>query len=397
MKRNWEYKKLGDVASFRRGLTYAKDDVVNHSSKIVLRSNNINLETSSLNFDDVVCLRDDFVIPLDKLLRGGDIFICMSNGSTQHLGKVAHVQENLNMAFGGFMGVIEPNENLTNSRYVFYCCRSGAYRSYLNSIFNGANINNLKWSDLSKFVVPVPPLDEQQRIVAELDLLTGIIDKQNAQLKELDNLAQAIFYDMFGNLSCDECALIELCVSKDDIKCGPFGTQLSKSEYQKEGVAVWGIPQINSHFIIPPSDYVSQEKAVALKDYSVVAGDIVMSRKGNVGQCSVFPDSFENGIIHSDVLRLRLDYNKANSIFMMYQLHLSDSIKHQIQLVSSGAIMPGINVTKLKNIKVQVPPLALQQSFAEKIQSIEKQKETIRASIADTQKLLDYTMDKYFG
>ncbi|MBR5412486.1 MAG: restriction endonuclease subunit S, partial [Fibrobacter sp.] len=124
---------------------------------------------------------------------------------------------------------------------------------------------------------------------------------------------------------------------------------------------------------------------------------IVMSRKGNVGQCSVFPDSFENGIIHSDVLRLRLDYNKANSIFMMYQLHLSDSIKHQIQLVSSGAIMPGINVTKLKNIKVQVPPLALQQSFAEKIQSIEKQKETIRASIADTQKLLDYTMDKYFG
>ena len=397
MKRNWEYKKLGDVASFRRGLTYAKDDVVNHSSKIVLRSNNINLETSSLNFDDVVCLRDDFVIPLDKLLRGGDIFICMSNGSTQHLGKVAHVQENLNMAFGGFMGVIEPNENLTNSRYVFYCCRSGAYRSYLNSIFNGANINNLKWSDLSKFVVPVPPLDEQQRIVAELDLLTGIIDKQNAQLKELDNLAQAIFYDMFGNLSCDECALIELCVSKDDIKCGPFGTQLSKSEYQKEGVAVWGIPQINSHFIIPPSDYVSQEKAVVLKDYSVVAGDIVMSRKGNVGQCSVFPDSFENGIIHSDVLRLRLDYDKANSIFMMYQLHLSDSIKHQIQLVSSGAIMPGINVTKLKNIKVQVPPLALQQSFAEKIQSIEKQKETIRASIADTQKLLDYTMDKYFG
>ena len=251
--------------------------------------------------------------------------------------------------------------------------------------------------DISDFLIPVPPLSEQSRIVAELDLLTGIIDKQNAQLKELDNLAQAIFYDMFGDLSCDECALIELCVSKDDIKCGPFGTQLSKSEYQKEGVAVWGIPQINSHFIIPPSDYVSQEKAVALKDYSVVAGDIVMSRKGNVGQCSVFPDSFENGIIHSDVLRLRLDYDKANSIFMMYQLHLSDSIKHQIQLVSSGAIMPGINVTKLKNIKVQVPPLALQQSFAEKIQSIEKQKETIRASIADTQKLLDYTMDKYFG
>ena len=283
--------------------------------------------------------------------------------------------------------ILSPKDFL-NPKFLYYFVKS-------------ADIPSLGYSRHYKLLrekdVPVPPLEEQSRIVAELDLLTGIIDKQNAQLKELDNLAQAIFYDMFGDLSCDECALIELCVSKDDIKCGPFGTQLSKSEYQKEGVAVWGIPQINSHFIIPPSDYVSQEKAVVLKDYSVVAGDIVMSRKGNVGQCSVFPDSFENGIIHSDVLRLRLDYDKANSIFMMYQLHLSDSIKHQIQLVSSGALMPGINVTKLKNIKVQVPPLALQQSFAEKIQSIEKQKETIRASIADTQKLLDYTMDKYFG
>ena len=245
--------------------------------------------------------------------------------------------------------------------------------------------------------VPVPPLAEQQRIVAELDLLTGIIDKQNVQLKELDTLAQSIFYDMFGDFTGEEYSLIDLCKSKDDIKCGPFGTQLSKSEYQKNGVAVWGIPQINSHFAIAPSDYVSEEKAEALKDYSVVPGDIVMSRKGNVGQCSVFPDSYENGIIHSDVLRLRLDYDKANSVFMMYQLHLSDSIKHQIQLVSSGAIMPGINVTKLKNIKVILPPLALQQSFADKIRSIEKQKSVIIASIADTQKLLDYTMDKYFG
>ena len=267
----------------------------------------------------------------------------------------------------------------------------------LASFAAGAAIPHIYFRDYGKCEVSVPPLDEQQRIVAELDLLTEVIDKRRMQLTELDTLAQSIFYDMFGDFSGTECALVELCRSKDDIKCGPFGTQLSKSEYQSEGVAVWGIPQINSHFAIAPSDYVSDEKAVALKDYSVVSGDIVMSRKGNVGQCSVFPDSFEAGIIHSDVLRLRLDYDKANPVFMMYQLHLSDSIKHQIQLVSSGAIMPGINVTKLKNIKVLVPPLTLQQEFADKIQSIEKQKAAVNQSIVETQKLLDYTMDKYFG
>jgi len=258
-------------------------------------------------------------------------------------------------------------------------------------------VKHLSAKRLNQVSIPVPPIETQSRIVSELDLLQSLIDKQKAQLKELDTLAQAVFYDMFGDLEASKYTLIELCDSKDDIKCGPFGTQLSKTEYQKSGVAVWGIPQINSHFKIPPSDYVSEEKAINLKDYSVIAGDIVMSRKGNVGQCCVFPKSFSSGIIHSDVLRLRLNPHKADSLFMMYQLHLSKNVKYQIQLVSSGAIMPGINVTKLKNIVVEVPPLPLQQSFAAKIGSIEKQKAAISKSIAETEKLFEYTMDKYFG
>ena len=64
---------------------------------------------------------------------------------------------------------------------------------------DAVNQSSMAISDLKKIIVPVPPLSEQSRIVAELDLLTGIIDKQNAQLKELDILAQAIFYDMFGD------------------------------------------------------------------------------------------------------------------------------------------------------------------------------------------------------
>ena len=396
MKHNWEYKKLGDVASFRRGLTYAKDDVVNHSSKIVLRSNNINLETSSLNFDDVVCLRDDFVIPLDKLLRGGDIFICMSNGSTQHLGKVAHVQENLNMAFGGFMGVIEPNENLTNSRYVFYCCRSGAYRSYLNSIFNGANINNLKWSDLSKFVVPIPPLSEQSRIVAELDLLTGIIDKQNAQLKELDNLAQAIFYDMFGD-PIENPKGWEVKKLGDVSTSVSYGTSSPSSTVGKYKYLRMNNITYEGFLDLTDLKYIDMDDA-EFEKYSVREGDVLFNRTNSmdlIGK-TTYIHNMEPMIIAGYIIRVRL----VDSVLPVYVSKFMNmpAMKKKLKGMAKGAVnQANINSKELKSIDIPLPPLTLQQSFAEKIQSIEKQKETIRASIADTQKLLDYTMDKYFG
>lgn len=282
-----------------------------------------------------------------------------------------------------------------DNMYLYYFLKHS--NNCLQKLGTGSTFKTIGKESLYNFPIPVPPLAAQSRIVSELNLLQSIIDKQKAQLKELDNLAQAVFYDMFGVFDVPKFTLLELCNSKNDIKCGPFGTQLSKDEYKKNGIAVWGIPQINSHFTLSPSDFVTEEKASYLKDFSVIAGDIVMSRKGNVGQCCVFPESFASGIIHSDVLRLRLNSQKANSTFMMFQLHLSEDVKHQIQLVSSGAIMPGINVTKLKNIKVVVPPLSLQQSFAAKIESIEKQKAAISKSIEETQKLFDYTMDKYFG
>ena len=401
MKHNWEYKKLGDVASFRRGLTYAKDDVVNHSSKIVLRSNNITLETSSLNFDDVVCLRDDFIIPMEKKLHSGDIFICMSNGSTQHLGKVAYVHENLDMAFGGFMGVIEPNKNLTNSRYVFYCCRSGAYRSILNSIFNGANINNLKWSELSKFVIPVPSLSEQSRIVAELDLLTGIIDKQNAQLKELDNLAQAIFYDMFGDpienpKRWDISSIKDLAEKYTD---GPFGSNLKSEHYQQFGVRIIRLQNIGvNEFVDTDQAFISEEHYKKLEKYTCYPGDIVIGTLGepNLRACIV-PLNIEKAVNKADCVLCRVCKERISEIYLCRVLNNPKFVSAQCQLFSHGQTRARISAGQLKNACIPLPPLALQQSFAEKIQSIEKQKEAIRASIADTQKLLDYTMDKYFG
>ncbi len=82
---------------------------------------------------------------------------------------------------------------------LYYVCRSSLYRQFLTQIGNGIGITNLRFSDLNNFSLPFPPLSEQQHIVEELDLLSSIIEKKKAQLKEVDHLAQSIFYEMFGD------------------------------------------------------------------------------------------------------------------------------------------------------------------------------------------------------
>ena len=230
---------------------------------------------------------------------------------------------------------------------------------------------------LENYEIRLPGLKVQAQQVETLMHLRSIIDRRITEVRSFDELIKARFVEMFGDLAdpaCkwEKCKLVDVCVNSDDIKCGPFGTQLGKDEYTEEGVAVWEIPQINSEFRTLPTHFVTEKKAEELDAYSIIPGDIAMSRKGNVGRCAVFPSSFENGIIHSDVLRIRLNEMKALPEFMMRQLHYSGDIQHQIELVSSGAIMAGINVTKLKQILIYLPPMNLQSEFVKFVAQVDK-------------------------
>ena len=232
--------------------------------------------------------------------------------------------------------------------------------------------------------------------------MENVISLYKKQIKDLDTLIKSRFVEMFGDMANPKCQhpkykLVDVCITSDDIKCGPFGTQLNKNEYQTEGIAVWEIPQINSGFTEKPIHYLTTEKAEQLKAYSIEPGDIAMSRKGNVGKCGLFPSNYEKGIIHSDVLRIRVDSKRVNPCFMMHQLHYSGAIQRQIEVVSSGAIMAGINVTKLKQIEVHVPELKLQNRFTAFVHQVDKLKVERQKSLEKTQILFDSLMQQYFG
>ncbi|RDU38924.1 restriction endonuclease subunit S [Neobacillus piezotolerans] len=298
------------------------------------------------------------------------------------IGKVAITQEEIytNEAIASFP--ILKKDKLT-PQYLYYALKTLSLDSLTDRAVMGATLNKAK---LNQLKIPLPPIAEQNRIVGILEKAEIIIGNRIEQLEELIDLAKSLFYEMFGNPSINSKGFIlkplnETCINVDDIRCGPFGTQLSSKEFVKTGVPLWGIKHINSKFKISTDEYVTPEKALFLENYSLIPGDIVMTRKGTVGKCAIYPEHLPGGIMHSDLLRIRVNQEILNPTFLMFQFSLSKDVEHQLSQISSGAIMKGLNVTKLKKVRVLVPPIELQNEFADKISQIEQLRNTIQESL----------------
>lgn len=256
-------------------------------------------------------------------------------------------------------------------KYLKYFLTSDIFhKQFMNTVAGvGGSLVRARPAEVERILIPLPPLTEQKRIAAILDKADQLRQKRQQAIALADDFLRSVFLDMFGDLAFNpydyqRVSLDSLSVN-DGIKCGPFGTQLGKHEYLAEGVPLWGIKHVNRDFKVETDEYLSAPKAIALKAYSIRPDDIVMTRKGTVGNCHVYPEHMPEGIMHSDLLRIRVDESIIDPYFLSWQLKLSRDVSHQISLISSGAIMAGINVTKLKNIEVYVPELAQQIKFRE--------------------------------
>jgi type I restriction enzyme S subunit len=187
VKAGWTTATLSEVCEFQRGLTYAKSDEVDTSRNVVLRANNIDLVTNRLDLTDLRFISDAVVIPAIKRVRRDSLLVCTASGSKAHLGKVAFIDTDYDFAFGGFMGQLTPGEQVL-PKFLFYMMISEAYKDFIASLSDGANINNLKFTDLGRFRIPIPPLPEQRRIVALLDeAFAGLATAAANAERNLDN------------------------------------------------------------------------------------------------------------------------------------------------------------------------------------------------------------------
>lgn len=167
----WETKRLGNVGTCIRGVSYQGDsDLSPHDTaqtKRLLRSNNV--QDSTIVTSDVQFVNEERVSE-KQILRKNDILICMANGSKALVGKAGLFQLNDGYAytFGAFMGCFRNDNNESNSAFVFYLFQTGRYRDFINNLLAGSSINNLSPGSIESLEFIMPELPEQTAIATVL-------------------------------------------------------------------------------------------------------------------------------------------------------------------------------------------------------------------------------------
>ncbi len=394
MKQGWEIKKLGEVCTIKgrigfRGYT-REDLVAQGEGAITLSPSNI--------IDDVLSFDKCQYISWFKYEESPEIQIFNGDiiyAKTASIGKVALVKDlpekaTINPQFVVFKDI------KCNSSYLYYVVRGENFKHQISLITNGVAIPTVSQKNMANLLIPVPPLPEQEKIVAELDCLSGIIEKKKQQLKEYDALAQSIFYEMFGNPIDNEKGwevkkLGEVCDVRDGTHDSP--KYLEQSDY----VLITSKNIVGNTIDFTSANHISEDDYININKRSCVNdGDIIMAMIGTIGNPIIVKDIDRKFCIKNVAL---IKFAQSTLVTNVYIRALLDNkcYYQYIQSQNKGGTQKFVALGTVRNFTTPIPPLALQQEFASKIEAIEKQKELIKQSIVETETLFNSRMDFYFN
>ena len=388
MKQGWESHKFADVFDLQMGKTPSRDNLS------FWNGNNVWVSIADLNdkkyiseskegiTDDAVKESGIKVIPKDTVIMSFKLSIGKTAISTIPL-----------FTNEAIMAFIEKDKRKLIPEYIYYYLKGykwvGANKAVLGMTLNKKTISEQTFS--------YPPLPEQEKIVAELDCLSGIIEKKKQQLKEYDALAQSIFYEMFGNPIDNEKGFAIKCLG-DIANSVNYGTSSPAVEGGKYTYLRMNNLTYNGYLDLTDIKSIDVPEK-DLDKYIVRKGDILFNRTNSkelVGKTALF-DLDKEMIIAGYIIRVRININEVIPIYVVRYMNTAFMKSYFANLCKGAVNQANINSKELKAIPIPVPPLSLQQEFASKIEAIEKQKELIKQSIAETETLFNSRMDYYFN
>lgn len=278
-----------------------------------------------------------------------------------------------------------------DSSFLYYYLQNyrweGANKAVMGQTLNKATI--------SKHTICIPSISIQQNITSELDKINELIRLKKEQLDDYDRLAQSLFYDMFGDPVTNEKGwevkkLEEVC---DKINDGTHNSP--KNEPVGEYMYVTAKNIKESGIILDNITYVDADTHNAIYDRcNPEYGDVLYIKDGVTTGIATINNLREPFSLLSSVALLKPSKNILN-YFLKAVLNMP-TMYTRIRSNMGGAAITRLTLVKINNIKIPVPPLTLQQLFAQRIELIDQQKSEIRSTIADLETLLASRMQYWF-
>lgn len=267
---------------------------------------------------------------------------------------------------------------------------------------HGATMKHLTKPVFDALPFYLPPYEKQCEIAEVLDKVTSLISLRKQQLAKLDELVKARFVEMFGDPINNPMKWIISKIEditaqeKNALKAGPFGSALKKEFYVRSGYKIYGQEQVICGDASFGDYYIDEEKYKELKNCAVQAGDILISLVGTYGKTLIMPDNYEAGIINPRLMKITLDKNKVTPIYFKYYFE-SNALKASMDANTHGGTMGILNLGIIRQMKIQVPPLSLQNQFAAFVERVDQQKQTVQQSLERLELMKKALMQEYFG
>ncbi len=279
-----------------------------------------------------------------------------------------------------------------NRKYVFYFLKHES-NNILNKAYGCAQ-PNISTSQLESIIIPVPQMEVQGQIVAELDKINEIISDCKGAICNLDNLAQSLFYDCFGDpitnpKGWDVKPLSDLVEGKLEYGSGASGVPFDgKIRYIR-------ITDIDENGNLKPQ--IASSPSIYESKYDLHDGDILFARSGaTVGKTFLYKSRIGKAINAGYLIRATPKQDTIRSLYL-YNLTKTSYYLEFIKKSIYGAAQPNVNAKAYGSLLVPLPPMELQEKFAARVEQIEEQKKGLEETIANMQTLLDSRMDYWFN
>ena len=395
MKQGWEIKKLPDVVWFQEGPGVRKHQYTTSGVKLLNVANLVNGKVDLSTSDRYVSEEEAYGKYKHFLADEGDLILASSGIQVEYIEKkmgFVH-KEHLPLCMNTSTIRFKPvDKECLNIRYFMYFLKSYNFKAQLYRLITGIAQLNFGPLHLKQMNIPIPPREEQERIVAELDCLSGVIERKREQLRELDALAQSIFHQMFGDPITNEKRWeVKKLGEVGKVITGNTPSTKDEENYSSNDYCFVKPSDIGKDYVtkIENTEFYISEKAFS-QSRRLSKGSVLTTCIGIIGKVGILK---VDATCNQQINAILPDENSISE-YVAWAIYLTRSV---LENIANAPVVPIINKGEFSNIVIPLPPKALQQEFADKIEAIEKQKELIKKSISETEILFNARMDYYFN